>query len=220
MILPSSARSQSLPDGVASAFSTHGARRQLHRNDLLFSAGDAVTGLYLVISGRMRIVLGTTRSLVLHEEGPGGLMGETALFGGTVFPATAVAAEPCEIWFLATARVFQLLRDDPDAAAYFLNRLASRLGTVIRRFNELGRKTVSARLALHILARHDTRGASEISLGMTQQELAEELGTVREVLVRELRRLVASGVVSRLGRGIYRIEDLVALQSIATPSAL
>jgi hypothetical protein len=45
--------------------------------------------------------------------------------------------------------------------------------------------------------------------------MAEELGTVREVVVRELRRLCSAGVLTRAGRGRYRVADLPALRALA-----
>jgi DNA-binding transcriptional regulator LsrR (DeoR family) len=43
------------------------------------------------------------------------------------------------------------------------------------------------------------------SLGMTQHQLAEELGSVREVISRELRELKRAGIVEALGTGRYRL---------------
>jgi len=50
---------------------------------------------------------------------------------------------------------------------------------------------------------------------MTQQQLAEELGTVREVVVRELQALRAAGLVRALGSGRFEIVDATALRARA-----
>jgi len=71
------------PSGVTEAFSRHGIVRRLRRGSRLFSAGDPVAGLHLVESGHLRIVVGGAKPMVLHYEGLGGMLGETALFGGT-----------------------------------------------------------------------------------------------------------------------------------------
>ena len=52
------------------------------------------------------------------------------------------------------------------------------------------------------------------SLGMTQNELAVELGTVREVVVRSLRELRESRAIASLGSGRYRVESLETLQKM------
>lgn len=53
------------------------------------------------------------------------------------------------------------------------------------------------------------------TLGMTQEQFADELGTVREVLVRELGALVRDGTLTSLGRGRFLVQNLSALQARA-----
>jgi CRP-like cAMP-binding protein len=71
------------------------------------------------------------------------------------------------------------------------------------------------RLARHLMERPGAGQGRRVSLGMTQEELAAELGTVREVVVRELRRLGERGLVASGGRGLYRVVDAAALRAIA-----
>lgn len=190
------------PEAIIAAFRQRGVVRRLARDARLFSAGEAVAGLHLVESGHLRIVRGGARSVVLHHEGPGGMLGETALFGGFAYPASAIASEPTVCRLLPRGDVMRLIADEPTAAEYFLRRLAQRLHGVIARLDPA---SVSERLTRHIMARPGAMDGRIVSLGMTQAELAEELGTVREVVVRELRRLVERGVIEPMGRGRYRM---------------
>jgi CRP/FNR family transcriptional regulator len=194
-----------LPAGVAGAFARLGSDRRLRRGGVVFRAGSAVPGLHLVVSGHLRILRGTPRAVVVHHEGPGGLLGETALFGATGYPGTAVATEPTALRLLPAASVWQLLREDPEASAFFLRRLAERLRGVITRLDDINSTSVSTRLLTHLRTRPGADEGRAVSLGMTQNELAEELGTVREVIVRELRRLVKTGIIAAKGRGMYQI---------------
>jgi CRP/FNR family transcriptional regulator len=194
------------PPGVTAAFVQYGVSRRLRRGMALFRAGAPVPGLHLVESGHLRIVRGGQRSVVLHHEGPGGMLGETALFGGTPYPATALASEPTTCLLLPRVRVMDLLSGEPEAAAFFLRRLANRLHGVITRLDGMSRDSVAVRLSRHLAARAAGTDRA-FTLGMTQAELAEELGTVREVLVRELRRLTDRGAIVSTGRGMYRVSD-------------
>jgi predicted transcriptional regulator len=54
-----------------------------------------------------------------------------------------------------------------------------------------------------------------VTLGGTQQEVAEELGTVREVVVRAVRALCESGAIEPAGRGRYRVRDAARLRELA-----
>jgi len=53
------------------------------------------------------------------------------------------------------------------------------------------------------------------SLGMTQSALAEEIGTVREVVVRTLRDLRQSGAIESVGDGKFRVASLETLKQLA-----
>ena len=68
---------------------------------------------------------------------------------------------------------------------------------------------------VYLLKRLATSPTDAITLGATQAEVAEELGTVREVVVRSLRELREEGVLTSAGRGGYRVLDLQALQERA-----
>ena len=86
--------------------------------------------------------------------------------------------------------------------------------------------SVQTRLARFILRRSETsrpsgRSAPEtdkrvtFSLGMTQTALAEELGTVREVVVRALRELRLAGAIESAGDAKYRVANLALLERLA-----
>jgi CRP-like cAMP-binding protein len=108
------------------------------------------------------------------------------------------------------------LRTNPGLAEALLRRLASRTREIIVRLDSLAHQSVLRRLAGHIARRAAEPATREgpISLGMTQVALAEELGTVKEVIVRELRTLRRLRLIEPMGRGLYRVIDLPALRAL------
>jgi CRP-like cAMP-binding protein len=92
----------------------------------------------------------------------------------------------------------------PTIAFLIARRLASRVRQLVDRLDERSATSVQSRLIEFLLARPANRSAS-ITLGMTQQALAEELGTVREVVSREIRSLMRRGMIESLGGGRYRL---------------
>ena len=89
----------------------------------------------------------------------------------------------------------------PEIGFLINRRLALRVRHLVERLDDRVR-SVRSRLAEFLLDRVATsRDGTSISLGMTQQSLAEDLGTVREVASRELRVLVSSHVIESLGGG-------------------
>ena len=81
----------------------------------------------------------------------------------------------------------------------------------VERLDERSASTVDARLVEFLLSRPQLAGSTTISPGMTQHALAEELGTVREVVARTLRALGRQGLIERVGGGRSRIRDRQAL---------
>jgi CRP/FNR family transcriptional regulator len=116
---------------------------------------------------------------------------------------------------------------DQGLAFFFLKRLSSRVQNLVDRVDQITVNNVQTRLARFILERHqaaraaarsrsDTRNVA-FSLGMTQSALAEEIGTVREVVVRALRGLRQLGSIESAGDGKYRVSNLPLLERLAEP---
>jgi CRP/FNR family transcriptional regulator, cyclic AMP receptor protein len=185
---------------------------------VLYRAGDPPAALFFVLSGRVRVTRDVdVATHVLHAEGPGGVLGEIPLFGGGPYPGTATAAEPTRCAVLDAAHVERLLREEPEFARFALRGLAERAHVLLRRLDELSAYTVTARLAAHLLARARERGGAELTLGMSQGALAEELGTAREVLVRSLRALCEAGALHRTGRSRFAVANAARLRALASP---
>jgi CRP-like cAMP-binding protein len=115
---------------------------------------------------------------------------------------------------------------DPALALFFLKRLSQRIENLVERVDRLTVSSVQTRLAHFILQRYQaTIGSSRsrpkpgknavFSLGMTQTALGEELGTVREVVVRALRALRKSGAIESVGDGKYRVVNASILETLA-----
>ena len=205
-----------LPAPLLALAARDGRTLSLERGARLFVAGAAVRGLHLVVTGGVRVVRESVeRAVVVHHEGPGGLLGEVALFTDGVYPGSAVATEPTALRLVPADAVRRALAAEPAIAELLLRRLARRTREVIERLDRVAHLTVVRRVALHLLARAATSargraaGPPVVSLGMTQTALAEELGTVKPIVVRELGTLRRLGLVEAVGagRGVRRDGD-------------
>lgn len=205
----------------------HSIKRQFATGEILWSAGDRSEGITLVLEGRVRIVRGSGgRQLVIHSGEPGATLGEVPFFTDGRYPATAIAAEPTRCLFLPEAAVRRAIALDPALAFFFLKRLSHRIENLVERVDRLTVSSVQTRLAHFIQQRHQatissprlrskSRKGAVFSLGMTQTVLGEELGTVREVVVRALRALRKSGAIESVGDGKYRVVNASILERLA-----
>jgi CRP/FNR family transcriptional regulator len=189
-----------------------GVIRRFATGEALWTAGTPPRGLFVVLHGKVRVVRAPGgRQYALHTEGAGGTLGEVPLFAGGRYPATALAVEPTACLVLGREALARAMAADPELAFRLLARLAERVRTVVARLDRRASETVVARLATLLLARHVESGGADFTLGATQAEVAEELGTVREVLVRALRTLRDAGLLQPAGRARYRLLDPAAL---------
>jgi CRP-like cAMP-binding protein len=206
----------------------HAVERKLSTGQTLWSAGDRAEGVALVIEGRVRVVRGSGgRQVVIHWDEAGATLGEVPFFTGGLYPATAIAAEPTRVVMFSEAAVKRAMSVDAGIAFFFLERLSQRLRGLVDKVDQLSGNSVQMRLARYILDRHlapsrakrrePTKANAAFSLGMTQNDLAEELGTVREVVVRSLRALRDAGAIASAGDGKYRVANLPLLESLAGP---
>lgn len=214
---------QSLPlfarvdPGALAALAARATERRYAAGQVVFTAGSKPTALIIVVAGRVRVVRGRgDRQHVVHDEGPGGALGEVPVFAGGVYPATAIASEPTLTFHVQADALAAAARKDPEIAFAFLRRLADRTRTLVDRLDRLAAQDVRGRLARVLLERQRAAGpGTAFRLGETQLALAEELGTVREVLVRALRQMREDGLIASAGRGAYRVTDLPRLTSLA-----
>lgn len=201
---------------ASALLAANGVERHHPAGHVLYTAGSAPAGLIFIVAGMIRVVRGHgTRQHLIHEEHPGGVLGAVALFGGTPYPATAVAGADVRCLVVPTAVLHGAMRLDPDLALRFLHHLAARARHLVERVDGLASRTITARLARHLLERASAASNAPFTLGRSQVQMAEELGTVREVVVRALRQLCDDGVLARAGRSQYRVAAAERLRALA-----
>jgi CRP/FNR family transcriptional regulator len=169
------------------------------------------------MDGRVRLLRESHgRTILIHHEERGGCLGEVPLFEGTTYPATAMAAEPTRCLVIHREAILEMVRTEPELALALLARLAARVRHVVDRLDRNTSQSTLGRLAEHLLARASASRARAFTLGASQQQAAEELGTVRELVVRGLRALRDRGAIVALGGGRYSVADEGLLRRIAS----
>ncbi len=179
----------------------------------LFSEGEPCSGLYVVASGRIRIFKTSPsgREQVLAIEGAGSSVAELPVFDGGPYPASAAAVEPSELVFLSRKDFQSFCLDHPEVGLKVLQVVGARLRRLVGIIEELSFTTVRHRLIAWILRRSRTHGTT-FTLDGSQQEVAAEIGTVRELVSRNLARLQAQGFIAIEGRELTVI-DPAALET-------
>ena len=208
----------SLTENEIKALATRVSKRRVQRGELLFGEGDPCKGLYLVVSGKIRIfkVSAEGREQVLAIEGPGSSFAELPVFDGGSYPAAASASEDAELLFISRKDFQDFCREHPEVALKVLAVVGTRLRRLIGIIEELSFTTVRQRLIALILQLAESGGIPSkvgvrVELTKSHQDFAAELGTVRELISRNLSRLQAEGFLEVEGRRLI-VKDIAGLK--------
>jgi len=193
--------------------------RQFSAGEMIFSEGDPCPGLYVVETGHVRIFKSSPggREQVLSIDGPGSSVAELPIFDGGNYPASAQAVSERGLLFFSKQDFQSLCVQHPQVALKVLRVVGGRLRRLVGIIEELSFTTVRHRLAAMLvrLARSQgTRKGSGITttLPANNNELAAQIGTVRELVSRNLSRFQSEGLIEIDGRTIF-IPDLKKLEA-------
>ncbi len=116
--------------------------------ELMFSAGDECAGLFIVMSGSIRVfkVSPAGREQVLAVEGPGSSVAELPVFDGGSYPASATAVRQSELLFVSRQDLRSLCLEKPEVSLKLLQIMGARLRRLVGIIEEISFATVRHRL--------------------------------------------------------------------------
>lgn len=195
-------------------------RKLFSSGELLFSEGEPCNGLHIIVRGRVRIFKTSMsgREQVLAVNEPGESIAELPVFDGGPFPASAIAIEDTEMAFISRRDFNAYCIEHPLVALKVLSVVGARLRRLVGIIEELSFTTIRQRLIASLLKLAQSEGKPtargiEFDLPATHQELANQLGTVRELISRNLMRLQAEGILEVDARHIV-VKDIKALSTV------
>jgi CRP/FNR family transcriptional regulator, cyclic AMP receptor protein len=197
----------------------HAVPRHFASGESVFGEGEPCTGLYVVESGHVRIYKSSPggREHVLAIEGPGCSVAELPVFDGGNYPASVSAVDDTTLLFVSKHDFQSLCLAHPQVALKVLRVVGARLRRLVGIIEELSFTTVRHRLAAFLVRLARASGERspdgiEITLPANNQELASQIGTVRELISRNLSRFQSEGMIKIEGRNVL-ITDLKALEA-------
>ncbi|MHB8771596.1 MAG: Crp/Fnr family transcriptional regulator [Syntrophales bacterium] len=191
-------------------------RRSCRKGEMIFSEGDAGTGFFVVLTGRVKIfkVSADGKEQILHLFGPGESFGEVSVFTGQGFPADAMPAVQSTLLFFPRQAFSALIQKDPTLALNMIAQLSRRLMQFAGLIEDLSLKEVPGRLAKYLLFLSEKSAAGVMNLDVSKGQLASLLGTIPETLSRILARMNRQELIRSRGAQI-RILNRRGLEEIA-----
>ncbi len=204
---------QKLPAEAVEEIVRDAAMRQAPAGTILFEASSPCTGFPMLIEGNVRVVKSSPngREVQLYRIAPGEscLLSSSCLLGGSDYSATGIAETAVTLLALPPALFHRLLAEHKPFRDYVFGLFSERLAELMSLVEAVTFHKLDQRLAALLLGKGELVRA-------THQGLADELGSVREMVSRLLSNFQDRGWVA-LGREQIRITDAAALRRLAQP---
>ena len=191
------------------------------RGTILFAEGEEARGVYLLLSGSVKVSLTSQQGkvLILRIAKPGDLLGINSTMTGNAYEATAETTNYCRAIFIPLREFGSLYNRNDDVKAFVLDSFSRQVAEMIdysRRL--LLSETAQEKLARLILKWSREMGSLEsqgvrVVHNFTQEEIGQMICASRETVSRLLTEFLRRGVISMSTNSIL-IHNLEALENI------
>jgi CRP/FNR family transcriptional regulator len=192
-----------LSDTELQVLAQRAVERRFAPEEMLFWEGEPCPGVFLIVEGSVKIFRTSPggRELMLAIENAPSSVAEVPLFDGGPYPASVRALAPVVALFINKGDFQQVCRQYPDVALKALAVVGVRLRHLVGLVESMTFGSVTQRLARLLLDTSREASAETFDL-LTHQELASRLGTVREVVSRNLARFRTEGLIRMQGHQV------------------
>ena len=178
---------------------------------VMFDENQPCQGFPLLLSGNIRVIKAAPngRELQLYRVMPGEscILTSSCLLGNTRYHARGIAEQDLELVLLPAATFHTLLGQQKAFRSYVFHLFSDRLTDLMQLVSAVAFQKLDQRLAALLVAK-------PTPIHITHQALADELGSVREIISRLLKNFAEQGWI-RLGREQIEIVDVAALKKFS-----
>jgi len=188
-------------------------RRSVPRGAMLMGEGDATDSLYIVISGRLKVMMGDAdgKEVILALLGPGEIVGEMGLIDDSPRSATVISIEPSELLAISKREFHKCLAENFDMVMGVMKGLVRRLREADRKIGSLALLDVYGRVArLLIDMAENVNGQRIVTKRLPKQDIAKMIGASREMVSRVMKDLQIGGYIEPRGSTIL-LRDKILL---------
>lgn len=187
------------------------------KNERLLNEGSAVTGMYFMLSGAVKVhkQWGYDKELIIRFARKGDILGIRG-FGDTVYRISATALEETMACFIPDEHLQASLRINPALSYKLMLFYATELNNAEQRMSDLAHRDVKGRIADMLLMLHDTFGEGKdhfLQIILSRQDIAAYAGTTYETVFKIFTEWTASGWIKTDGKRI-RIRNKKDLKSL------
>jgi CRP/FNR family cyclic AMP-dependent transcriptional regulator len=198
------AQTDVLNEAVIRQIAEQGKVRRYPAGSIIINEDDPGEAIFIILSGRVKTysVNAAGREVIYNTHGPGEYLGEISLDGGTR-SASVVTLEPTTCSIVQGAELREFMRQHPEFAEHLVLKLIRLLRRSTLRVKSLALMDVYGRVAQLINTESELEdGVRIVRERYTQQDIADRVGSSREMVSRILKDLTLGGYISVTGRRI------------------
>jgi CRP/FNR family cyclic AMP-dependent transcriptional regulator len=187
-------------------------RKSFGRNTTIIAAGDPTDSLYIVIDGRVKVLMSDEqgREVILSILGRGEFFGEMGLLDDSPRSASVVTLEPCELLSISKTDFKRSLAENFDLSLIVMRGLVKRLREADQKIGSLALMDVYGRVARLLLEMaEDVNGEKIVVRKLSKQDIAKMIGASREMVSRVMKDLHLGGYIEIRGRSIVLRENIL-----------
>ena len=186
----------SFPEDQLRALARMVMRRSVPRGSVIMAEGDRVDSLYIVLSGRLKVMMGEAdgKEVILSIIGPGEFFGEMGLIDDGPRSASVIAIEPCDLLSVTKRDFRKCMIESYDTAMTVMRVLVRRLRAADRKIGSLAMLDVYGRVARLLLdMSENVNGQRVVTKRLPKQDIAKMIGASREMVSLVMKDLEMSG---------------------------
>lgn len=186
------------------------------RHAIIINEGDQTDSLYVIIDGQVRIFLDDEngREVTLNSQGPGEFLGELSLLDDAPRSASVMASQPCQFVIITKPSFEQCLVEHPAIAFKLLKSLARRIRQLSDDIKDLALLDVHGRVARVLEKSAVQTNGKLVVQKLTHQEIANRVGSSREMVSRVMKDLVKKGFIT------HRDNEIIIRRAPGSPDVV
>jgi len=187
-------------------------RKSTPRSATVMAGGDATDSLYIVLSGRLKVMMSDAdgKEVILSILGPGEFFGEMGLIDDSPRSASVVAIESCELLSITKRDFKKCLAENFEMAMAVMRGLVRRLREADRKIGSLALLDVYGRVARLLLDMSETvEGEKVVTKRLPKQDIAKMIGASREMVSRVMKDLQMGGYIEIRGSNIVLRDSIM-----------
>ena len=201
------------PEDQLRMLTTMVTRKSAPRSTTIMAGGDATDSLYIVLSGRLKVMMSDSegKEVILTILGPGEFFGEMGMLDDEPRSATVMTIEPCELLSIAKRDFKKCLSENSEMAMAVMRSLVKRLREADRKIGSLALLDVYGRVARLLLdMAENVDGEKVVTKRLPKQDIAKMIGASREMVSRVMKDLQTGGYIEMRGSTIV-LRDTILL---------